>query len=126
MTQIPDGRNQIDKNLVLAKRQLEKLMIQFHKFLEDKILPENKSQGQLTAETDFVMRLLMAANELDVLNPPEGTFGLITLMIREGFVMRDNNNKLEYKLKLMQQEMNKLKTQIADLGRVNANQQRTD
>lgn len=118
MTQIPDGRTEIDKAIVQAKRQFEKLMIQFHTFLEDKMLPENKSQGQLNAETDFVLRLLMAANELDVVNPPEGTMGLITLMIREGFVMRDNNNKLDYKLKLLQQEINKLKTQLTDISRV--------
>jgi hypothetical protein len=118
MAQIPDGKTPADKDLVQAKRLFEKLMIQFHQFLESKTLPENKSQGESNAETDFVMRLLVAANELDVLNAPEGTLGLITLLMREGFVMRDNNNRLEYKLKLLQQEINKLKTQITDLSRV--------
>lgn len=119
MAQIPDGQNEIDKKIVHAKRQLEKLMIQFNQFLQDKFLPENKSQGQLAAETDFVMRLLVAANELDVLKhpEPEGTFGLITLLIREGFIMRDNNNRLEHKLKLLQGEVNKLKSQITDISR---------
>jgi hypothetical protein len=65
MTQIPDGRIEADKKLVQAKRQFEKLMIQFNQLLQDKILPENKSNGQLNVETDFVMRLLMAGNELD-------------------------------------------------------------
>lgn len=124
MTQIPDGKNDRDKQIVQAKRQFEKLMIQFNQFLQDKILPENKSNGQMGAESDFVMRLLMAANELDSVNPPEGTFGLITLLIREGFVMRDNKNRLEYDLKVLKQELNKLKTQIADLSRVNNSESR--
>lgn len=118
MTQIPNGRTEAEQALVQAKRQFEKLLLQFHQFLEDKTLPENKSKGQQDAQTDFVMRLLVAANELDVLNAPEGTMGLITLMIREGFVMRDNNNRLDYKIKLLQQEITKLKTQITDLSKV--------
>lgn len=118
MPQIPDGQNEADKKIVQAKRQLEKLMLQFHQFLQDKILTENKSQGQQSVEADFFMRLLMAANELDVIHPPEGTYGLITLLIRQGFVMRDNNNQLEYKVKILQQSIDKLKNQITDLSRV--------
>jgi hypothetical protein len=120
MTQIPDGKGEQDAKLVLAKRQLEKLMLQFHGFLEDKMLPENKSQGQQRAESDFVLRLLQAANEVDTLNYPnlEGTFGLIILMFREGFVMRDNNNRLEYKHKLLEAQVNKLEKQLSDLSRV--------
>ncbi len=120
MTQIPDGRNEQDVKLVQSKRRLEKLMLQFHQVLEDKMLPENKTQAQLSAESDFVHRLLDAANEVDILNypNPEGTFGLIILLIREGFVMRDNNNRQEYALKVLQTDLNKLKTQITDLSRV--------
>ena len=118
--QIPDGKNEIDKTIVQAKRQLEKLALQFNQFLQDKTLPENKSQGKLAEESDYVMRLLIAANELDVVNPPEGMFALITLLIREGFIMRDNNNKLDYKISLLQKEISKLKTQITDLSRVSA------
>lgn len=116
--QIPDGQNEIDKKIVIAKRQLEKLMIQFNQFLQEKTLPENKSQGQLSAETDFVMRLLMAANELDVIHQPEGTYGLMTLLIREGFIMRDNNNRLEYKIERLQKELDRMKTQLTDRNRV--------
>lgn len=116
MAQIPDGKLEADKKLVQAKRQFEKLMFDFHKFLEDQILPENKTQVQLKTETDFVLRLLMSANDLDILNPGEGTFGMITLLIREGFLMRDNNNKLNYKHKQLQSEINKLKQQIMDMS----------
>lgn len=124
--QIPHS-GKIDKELVLAKRETEKMMIEFNRLLLDKKLPENKTQGELNVEGDVVMRLLMAAGELDRLTktslPPqvqnEGTFGLIALLIREGFVMRDNNNKLEYKLKTIQNEFNQLKRQTTDQTRAN-------
>lgn len=120
MTQIPDGKTDLDVKLVQAKRQFEKLMLQYHQFLEDKILPENKSQGQLNAESDYVLRLLKAANDVDVLKypEPEGTFGLITLLIRTGFFMRDSVNHLDYKCKLLEQKNAKLEKQITDLSRV--------
>ncbi len=117
MTQIPDGRNETDRKIVQAKRQMEKMMIEFNNYLKDKILPENKSQGQLSQETDFLLRLFSAANDLDIVNPPEGTFGLVTLMVRIGFIMRDNNNRLDYQQKLVEQEIKKLQKQIADLSR---------
>src|SRR6266516_4361119 len=101
MTQIPNGKTEEEQKLVLAKRQLEKLFHQFHKILEDKILLSNKTQAQLKVETDLVLRLLPAANEVDVLNVlngPEGTFGLFALLIRVGLFMRDNNNKVEYEV----------------------------
>lgn len=117
MAQIPEGKNELDRKIVKAKRQMEKMMIEFHKYLEDKTLPENKSQGQLAEETNFLLRLYTAANELDQVNPPEGTFGLITLLIRVGFLARDKNNRAEYQNKLLEQEIKKLQKQIADLSR---------
>lgn len=120
MAQIPNGRTEDEQKLVLAKRQFEKLMHQFHQFLEDKILPENKTQGQLRVETDFLLRLLNAANQLDVLNVlngPEGTFGLITLLIRVGFFMRDQHNTMDHQVKLLKNEIEGLRRQITDLSR---------
>lgn len=116
MTQIPDGSNELDRTIVLAKRQMEKMMIEFHRYLEDKMLPENKTQGQLHQETDFLLRLFAAAAELDRVNNPEGTFGMITLMVRIGFVMRDRHNKLEYNNKALRQDIEKLKKQISDMS----------
>lgn len=116
MTQIPDGTNELDRQIVIAKRQMEKMMLEFHKYLEDKKLPDNKTQGELNQETDFLLRLFDAANKLDIVNGPEGTFGLLTLMVRIGFVMRDKHNRLEYENSQLLKELNKLKKQIADLS----------
>lgn len=120
MTQIPNGRTEAEQKIVIAKRQLEKITIEFHKLLEDKMLTQNKTQGQMSVEADLGLRLIQAANELDVLKypEPEGTFTLFMLLVHITFIMRDNNNQLDYKVKLLQQEINKLKTQITDLSRV--------
>lgn len=115
--EIPNGMTENDVKLVLAKRQFEKLMIQFNELLQDKMLPENKTAVQNGIETDFVHRLVVSANELDVLNPYEGTYGILILLLREGFVMRDNNNRLQYKLQELFKEINKLKIQKADQAR---------
>jgi hypothetical protein len=117
MTQIINGQNTIDQDLIMAKKTLEDLMLKFNKILQDTILPDNKSQGQWKIESDVVMRLLIAANDLDTLNTPEGTYGLITLLIREGLHFRDNFNKMKYDVDTLRQEINKLKMQITDLGR---------
>lgn len=118
MTQIPNGKTEIDQKLVLAKRQLEKLSIEFHKLLEDKMLIENKTQGQLNMETDLGFRLIQAANEVDVLKypEPEGTFTLLMLLVHISLIMRDKNNKLDHKMTLLQAEINKLQKQIKDMS----------
>lgn len=118
MTQIPNGRTEADQKLVLAKRQLEKLSIEFHKLLEDKTLIENKTQGQLNMETDLGLRLIQAANEVDVLKypEPEGTFTLLILLVHISLIMRDKNNKLDHKVMLLQNEIAKFQKQIKDMS----------
>lgn len=117
-TQIPEGQNELDKQIVQAKRQFEKLMLQFDHFLKDKTLPENKSRGQLNSDSDFIERLFSSASNLDAVNSPEGTYGLIALLIREGIVMRDNYNRLEYELRETNKKIVKLETHLADRNRV--------
>ena len=118
MTQIPNGRTDADQKLVIAKRQLEKLSIEFHKLLEDKMLIENKTQGQLNMETDVGFRLIQAANEVDVLKypEPEGTFTLLMLLVHISLIMRDKNNKLDHKVTLLHGEISKLQKQIKDMS----------
>lgn len=111
MTQIPNGRTDVDQQIVMAKRQLEKLAIEYHKLLEDKKLLENKTQGELSMETDVALRLIQAANAVDVIKQPEpeGTFTLLMLFVHLGLIMRDKHNRLEYKMSLLQDEIEKLK-----------------
>lgn len=118
MAQIPNGKTETDQKLVLAKRQLEKLSIEFHKLLEDKMLIENKTQGQLSMETDLGFRLIQSANEVDVLKypEPEGTFTLLMLLVHISLIMRDKNNKLDHRVSLLQSEIGKLQKQIKDMS----------
>jgi hypothetical protein len=114
---IPEGSGQIDKEIVDRKRKLESLMVEFNKMLNDKKLVKNKSIAEGDAETDKMMRLLSAADQLDEVNPYEGTYGLLVLALREGLFMRDAINELEYRVLTLEQENKKLKKQQDDRNR---------
>ena len=118
MAEIPGGKSELEHKLVLAKRQLEKLSFEFHKLLNDKMLIENKTQAQLNMEADLGLRLIKAANDVDVLKypEPEGTFSLLMLFAHVSLIMRDKNNKLEHTVSILQKEIEKLRNQIKDLS----------
>lgn len=118
MTQIPNGKTEAEQKLVLAKRQLEKLSIEFHKLLADKTLIDNKTQNQLTTEQDLCYRLVQAANELDVLKypEPEGTFTLLMMFTLTTLILRDKNNTLDHQVTLLKAEIKKLEQRIKDIS----------
>lgn len=118
MTQIPNGKTEAEQKLVLAKRQLEKLSIEFHKLLENKKLNENKTQNELNVEQDLCYRLIQAANELDVLKypEPEGTFTMLMMFSLTTLIMRDKNNQLEHKISDLTKEIRKLEMKIKDMS----------
>ena len=118
MTQIPSGKTEAEQKIVLAKRNLEKLSIEFHKLLDDKKLMQNKTNGEKSMEADLALRLIQAANDLDVANYPEleGIYSLIMLLTHIGLIMRDRYNQIEYGNESLLREINKLKKQIADLS----------
>jgi len=118
MTQIPNGKTEAEQKLVLAKRQVEKLSIEFHKLLENKKLNENKTQNELGMEQDLCFRLIQAANELDVLKypEPEGTFTMLMMFSLTTLIMRDKNNQLEHQVSQLKAEMKKLEIRIKDMS----------
>lgn len=118
MTQIPSGKTEAEQKIVLAKRNLEKLSIEFHKLLDDKKLMQNKTNGEKSMEADLALRLIQAANDLDVAKYPEleGIYSLIMLLTHIGLIMRDRYNQIEYGNENLLREINKLKKQIADLS----------
>lgn len=118
MTQIPNGRTELEQKLVLAKRQLEKLIIEFHRLLEDKKLTNNKSKGELSMEQDLSYRLVQAANELDVLKypEPEGTFTMLMMFVLTTLITRDKNNELDYQISQLKSEIKKLEQRIKDMS----------
>lgn len=118
MTQIPNGKTELEQKLVLAKRQVEKLTIEFHKLLENKKLNDNKTQNELNIETDLCYRLIQSANELDVLKypEPEGTFTMLMMFALTTLILRDKNNKLEHQVSELKTEIKKLDLRIKDMS----------
>lgn len=116
MAQIPSGKTEEEQKLVLAKRQVEKLSLEFHKLLDNKKLTSNKTQGELKMETDVGYRLIQAANDLDVLKhpEPEGTFTLLMLFAHISIIMRDRNNELDHKISDLNKTIEKLKRSAED------------
>lgn len=116
MAQIPSGKTEAEQKLVLAKRQLEKMSIEFHKLLEDKKLIGNKTQGELRMETDVGYRLIQAANDLDVLKQPEpeGTFTLLTVLVHVSMIMRDKNNELDHRVTELDKMVRQLDKRLKD------------
>lgn len=121
--QIPDGINQVDQELVQKKRKFETLMMEFDKMLKDKTLAKNKGQSQMVMEADRVQQLLASAYDLDgAQDAPEGTYGLIVLALREGLLMRDGINELEWRMLQYEKENLKLKKELEDYKRAVAAQ----
>ena len=109
--QIPNGSNEIDQKLVILKRKLEALMIEFNKLLIDKTLSQNKTNSQVTMETDYMQRLISTAHELDQLNPYEGTYALLVLALRQGLYFKDAIHAIEHDVHEITKENAKLRRQ---------------
>ena len=54
-------------------------------------------------------RLLIAADELDEVNPGEGIFGLIVLSLRSSLKLKDENVKLQVEVRELKREIGRLK-----------------
>jgi hypothetical protein len=122
--QIPDGINQVDQELVKKKRKFEQLMMEFDQMLKDKTLAKNKGRSQVNMETGRVEQLLAAAYDLDVSqDAPEGSYGLIVLALREGLLMRDAINELEWRILQAEKENKTLKRLIDDHRRATSGQE---
>jgi hypothetical protein len=85
------------------KAEFTSSMRAFNSLLNISILPENKSQADLTNEQNVINKLIRDAMNVDSLSPGEGMLGLCILALRQGLMLRDAGNKLAY-------EVHKLKT----------------
>jgi len=118
MVQIPDGKNEADRKLVLAKRRVEDLVFKLNNILKDKVLSQNKSEGQKKMENDIIQRLLMVCHdELDELNPSEGVYTLFASLIGEALMMKETRNILEYEMNKLNKKVEKLEKQIIEFSR---------
>jgi len=91
----------------------------FIKMLRDKTLPDNKGPLELSLEREVIDKLIGFA--IDVNNDQHekegmGSVGLITLLLNSLLKVRDNYNKLEYRLSLMEKKLSSLEEKNKDNG----------
>jgi len=93
------------------RSQTENAIAHFRELLDDKTHPDNHTEGYRNNVIAILNNLLVAANDLDKLNPGEGIFSLIILSLRSSLKLRDRCNELEVKNRDLKIEIKKLKRQ---------------
>lgn len=115
---IPSGVDEIDREVVKAKKKYEHFTVEFNKMLVKKIVVDNKTAAQEKMETGLAEELLKATVELDKINFNEGTYGLLVLSMRIGLFMRDRVNSLEHQLQENNKKIDALNKVVVGLSRV--------
>jgi len=106
---VPRNNKYMDSKKSKAQNQIESAFDDFKKLLSDKTHPENQTPAYHKNVVTTLQRLLIAADEMDGVNPGEGIFGLIILSLRSCLKLRDSNRKLQVEVKDLRVEINKLK-----------------
>jgi len=107
---IPSGSNYL-RNRTNPKRKAEDAISAFKALLNDKTHPENQTTSFKNNEVKILNDLLVAANEMDSLNPGEGIFSLIVLCLRSSLMMKDKNLELQVKIRDLELQIKRLKKQ---------------
>jgi hypothetical protein len=92
-----------------AQNSVESAFNDFKKLLADKIHPDNQTPAYHNNVVSILNRLLVAADELDGINPGEGIFGLIILSLRSTLKQKDEHIKLEVEIRELRREIGRLK-----------------
>jgi len=106
---VPTNTKYIDAKKVKAQSDVEKAFNDFKQLLADKTHPDNQTPAYHNNVVSVLNRLLVAADELDGVNPGEGIFGLIILALRSSLKLSDENVKLEVEIRELRRELNRLK-----------------
>lgn len=109
MSEIKIPRNNMFANRKSNRQRAEESIANFKKLLDDKIHPDNQTDGYQNNVISTLNNLLVSANELDKENPGEGVFSLIVLSLRSCLKLRDRCNELEVENKNLKREIKKLK-----------------
>ena len=92
-----------------AQSNIESAFNDYKKLMADKTHPDNQTPAYHNNVVSVLNRLLVAADELDGVNPGEGIFGLIILALRSSLKLRDDNIKLEVEVRELKREIGRLK-----------------
>lgn len=115
---IPSNNKYIASKKTKAQNTVEKAFDDFKEILSDKTHPDNQTSAYKKNVISTLNRLLVAADELDEINPGEGIFGLIILSLRSCLKLKEERLDLELKLAELKREVGRLKkNQGAKSGR---------
>jgi len=92
---VPGASKYLDAKKNSAKDRITNAFSEFKALLNDKTHPDNQTTGYHNNVISILNRLLVAADELDDINPGEGIFGLIILNLRASLRLKDELVKLE-------------------------------
>ena len=106
---VPRNNKYMDSKKGKAQNKIENAFDDFKRLLGDKTHPDNQTPAYHKNVVTTLQRLLIAADEMDGVNPGEGIFGLIVLSLRSCLKLRDSNIELEVEVKELKREINKLK-----------------
>ena len=94
-----------------AKGHLSTVFDEYKALLKDRTHPDNQNALYNKRVQKTIQRLLSAADNLYAHTPGEGIFGLIVLCLRSTLRVKDENVRLEHKIKEMEKEIKRLKKQ---------------
>jgi len=95
-----------------AKNALIDTMRDFSKLLSDSKLLENRSEKEKQEETTIINKLISAVQEVERLEPGEGTMSLCVFSTRLSLLLRNVNNKLSHKSFLLEKRVEQLEKAI--------------
>lgn len=106
---VPSNNRYMKSKKAEAQNTVESAFNDFKKLLSDKIHPDNQTPAYHNNVVATLNKLLIAADDLDEVNPGEGIFGLIILSLRSILKLKDDNVKLEVELRELKRELGRVK-----------------
>jgi len=106
---VPRNTKYMDSKKNEAQSGIESAFNDFKKLMASKTHPDNQTTAYNNNIVSTLNRLLVAADELDGVNPGEGIFGLIVLNLRSCLKLHDDNIRLEVEIQELRREIGRLK-----------------
>lgn len=106
---VPKNNRYMKSKKAEAQNTVESAFDGYKKLLSDKTHPDNQTPAYHNNVVAILNRLLVAADELDGVNPGEGIFGLIILALRSTLKLKDDNVKMEVEIRELKREIGRLK-----------------
>lgn len=109
--EIPSSSSFLDSKKQEVRIKFTSSLEEFKKILADKTHPDNQTAAYHNNVKSILSRLLSTADSLDKVFPGEGLFGLIVMSFRSSLKIKDEMIKMEVRIRDLELEIKKLKTQ---------------